>query len=248
MRAAAVVVAAWTLAQTNVAIRGTVVDAATNQPVAGASVLMMRPESVAQALLATTDLRGRFVFTGVPPGAYRLRAERDDYVRSDVTPLANIGPEGSVAGVTLTLTPTAVISGRVIDQYGDPASRVFVRASTTRLVAEARTNDLGEYRLFGLPPGAYVISAERYPGPSIRGTAVQTPTPPCPDCPGEGVARMPLSGILPSGGFIDPRALTGESYPTVYYPGTTDRSAATPVKAAAGARVEAIDLRLVVFQ
>lgn len=248
MRAVVAVVVALTLTPANVAIRGTVVDAVTHQPVSGASVLLMRPESLAEARLATTDLQGRFVFADGAPGAYRLRAERDDYLRSELTPIANIGPDGSVADVTLTLTPPAVISGRVTDQYGDPASRIFVRASTSRVVAEVRTNDLGEYRLFGLPPGEYVISAERYPGPSIRGNALQTPTAPCPDCLGEGVGRMALSIVLPTGGFIDARALTAETYPTVYYPDTTDRAAATPVKAAAGARIEAIDLRLVVVR
>jgi hypothetical protein len=51
---------------------------------------------------------------------------------------------------------------------------------------------------------------------------------------------------LATGAFIDPRALTGQVYPPVFFPGTTDRSAAGPVTVAAGARVEGIDLRLIV--
>jgi len=246
MRAVIVAIAALIQTTAPVALRGTVVDAVTKQPVAGAFVLLMRPESPAGALVVTTDSRGRFVFVDVPIAAYRLRAERDDYLRSDLTPLVNIGPGGSVADVTLTMAPTAVISGRVTDEYGEPASKIYVRASTTRVVAEARTNDLGEYRLFGLPPEAYVISAERYPGPTIQGNALQTPTPPGPDSPGEGVGRMALAPLLQTGGFIDPRALTGQSYPTVFYPGSVDPASATPVKTAAGARIEGIDLRLIV--
>ena len=57
---------------------------------------------------------------------------------------------------------------------------------------------------------------------------------------------MPLPGLLATGAFIDPRALTGQVDPTVFYPGTTDRSAAGAVKGAAGARVEGIDMRLIV--
>jgi hypothetical protein len=105
-----------------------------------------------------------------------------------------------------------------------------------------------------------VISAERYRGPSIDntpqigpggaslGSTIVTPTPPCPDCPGEGEFRQRISLMLPTGGFIDPRALTGEKYPTVFYPGTTDREAATPIKVKAGARIEAIDLTLSVVR
>jgi hypothetical protein len=229
-----------------VAAQGVVVDAASRQPVPGAAVLLMRPESLIGAQVVSTDIRGRFAFARVAPGGYRLRGERDGYLRSDLTPLLNLGGQAPPAEVTLTLTPTAVISGRVTDQFGEPISRVAVRAWTTRMAAEAQTNDLGEYRLYGLAPGVYTISAARYPGPAIRGDALQTPTPPCPDCPGEGLSRVPLSGILPAGGFIDPRALTNESYPEVYYPNTTDHGAATPIKAGPGARIEAIDLRLIV--
>ena len=227
------------------AVRGVVIDTASKQPVGGAAVLLVRPDALAQALVATTDDLGRFSFAKVAPAGYRLRAEHDDYLRGEFVSI-DVAAEGARSDVTLTLTPTAVISGRVTDQYGEPASRIVVRALTTRVVAETRTNDLGEYRLFGLPPDAYVISAERYPGPSIQGSAVQTPTPPSPDSPGEGVMRAPLSAILTSGGFIDSRALTRETSPTVFYPGTTDRSAATPIKAGPGARTDGIDLRLVV--
>ncbi len=247
---------AWVLPQAPAAVRGVVIDAATKQPIAHASVLLIRPERLSQSMFATTDDRGRFAFANAAPAAYRLRAERDGYVRGDVSAAVAVEAGSAPPDVTLTLTPTAVISGRVTDEFGDPAPRVFVRALTTRMVAEARTNDLGEYRLFDLPPGAYVISAERYTAPSIQtdmqlprgrtmpGASLVTPTAPCPDCPGEGRMSQPVSMLLAAGAFIDPRALANEASSAVYYPGTPDRSAATPVKAPAGARVDAIDLRL----
>ena len=75
---------------------------------------------------------------------------------------------------------------------------------------------------------------------------LMTPTPPCPDCPGEGVGSIGLANILSTGGFIDPRALTGQTYPAVFFPGTTDRAEAGSVKVTAGAQVDGIDMRLVV--
>lgn len=226
-------------------VQGIVVDAATRQPVPAAAVLLIRPDALAAALLATTDDGGRFTFPKVAPGDYRVRAERDGYLRSEVSSVT-VGSGAAVSDVVLTLVPTAVISGRVTDQYGEPVSRVYIRALTTRVVAETRTNDLGEYRLFNLPPDVYIVSAEPYPGPSIQGGFMQTPTPPHPDAPGEGVGRSSLTAVLDAGAFIDPRALTRETYPTVFYPGTTERKTATPLKAGPGARLDGIDLRLVV--
>jgi carboxypeptidase family protein len=233
--------------QETATLRGVVTDEVTKEPIAGASVILVRPEAIADAVVVSTDARGQFVFENVRPAMYRLLAEHDAYVRSNVDLTVDLLADRPASRLTsLTLLPSAVISGRVTDEYGEPAGRVYVRALVAGVVAEARTNDLGEYRLFGLRPGAYIISAERYQGPSIQGAVVNTPTPPCPDCPGEGAGRMPLAGLLASGAFIDPRALTGQTYPAVFFPGTTDRSAAGSVKVIAGAQVDGIDLRLVV--
>jgi len=238
-------------------IDGLVIDALTRQPVAGASVLLARSDALTNCNVVKTDERGKFAFTDLPAGSYQVRIERDNYLPFEYAVEIKEHRTSKNGGMPM-LTPEAVISGRITDQEGEPASRVFVRAyAGEKLVAEVRTNDLGDYRLFGLAPGAYVITAERYPGPSIQsstqlgsrtlpGPSLITPTPPCPDCPGEGRGIQGLSSLLSTGAFIDPRALSKERYPTVFYPGTTDRSAATPIKVAAGARVEAIDLTLVV--
>jgi hypothetical protein len=63
-----------------------------------------------------------------------------------------------------------VISGRLVDEYGDPMAGASVRVERVvfskgrrRLVgagsSSSLTNDLGRYRLFGLPPGRYLIGA-----------------------------------------------------------------------------------------
>jgi hypothetical protein len=238
---------AWFLVQPSAAVIGTVINADTNAPIAAARVLLAKTDGrLADAMLTSTDDRGRFTFTAVPLGTYRLVAEQDDYLRGEPSPPVVVTAGEPGPSVTVPLTASAVISGRVTDEFGEPAAKVYVRALTTRVVAEARTNDLGEYRLFGLAPGAYVISAERYKGPSIEGARLIIPTPPCPDCFGEGAGMPGLARILATGDYIDPRALTGQTYPVVFFPGTTERAAAGSVKVAAGARVDGIDLRLVV--
>lgn len=247
MRAIVLALAMLLQVKDQAAMTGVLTDAATNAPIAGGRVLLARVDGrLADAVVVPTDDRGRFAFSSVPPGTYRLLAERDDYLRGQPSRPVKVAAGEPVRNLTLTLTPAAVISGRVTDEFGEPAAKIYVRALTTRVAAEARTNDLGEYRLFGLEAGAYVVSAERYTAPRIEGPVLITPTPPCPDCPGEGQGGQRMATLLAAGAFIDPRALTGRTYPPVFYPDTIDRSLAGQVKVAAGARVEGIDLRLIV--
>jgi hypothetical protein len=100
--------------------------------------------------------------------------------------------------------------------------------------------------LFGLAPGAYTISAERYLAPRIDGAFYVGPTPPCPDCPGEGEFRQQTAALFKTGAYIDPRVVAGRAYPIVYFPAATDRSGATGVNARSGAVTGGIDLRLIV--
>ncbi len=62
-----------------------------------------------------------------------------------------------------------VISGRIVDEFGEPVTDAMVstmrqtwlngrrRIQTTGRIAQ--TNDLGQFRLYGLPPGEYYVSA-----------------------------------------------------------------------------------------
>jgi hypothetical protein len=246
----------------------TVVDAKTHAPVAFAQVLFARTDApLTQSIVVKTDERGQFVTTSVPPGAYRVFAEHEAFMRGAWAEVVSITAGQPVTGLSITLTPTAVIAGRITTQTGDPAVKVYVRAHrmtaagpAVEVIAEARTNNLGDYRLFGLEPGSYVVSAEPYTAPSIGvvqlppGARPATtppapsyivPTPPCPDCRGEGRGMQAMSQLLGTGAFIDPRALTGHTYPRMYFPGTMDATEAKAIAAGAGARLDNVDIRLV---
>src|SRR5947208_15375800 len=84
------------------------------------------------------------------------------------------------------MTPNGVITGHVVDEDREPVAFLQVQAMRHRysqgkkqLVAygSATTNDIGEYRIFGLPPGRYYISvsARRSYAPNPRGAAQQGP-------------------------------------------------------------------------
>ena len=254
MRWLLVIFSALLLQQDFAPIAGVVIDAVTKAPVGRARVVLVRPDGPLNAShLAIADDDGRFRFE-VPAGPYRLFADRDDYIRAEHhTPIV-LAAGQRVGDISIAIVPTGVISGRVLTEFGEPASKIFVRAlpesqvvaTFPRWVAESQTNDLGEYRLFSLPPGKYFVSALRYPGPQIDGTTYRVPTPPCPDCRGEGASMMGLVGILKTGAFIAPSALTKRSYPPVYFPGTTDMTAGQPIEVRPGAEVYGIDLTLIV--
>ena len=124
---------------------------------------------------ATTDARGRFTIASVPPGTWSLRAARTGYLGGAYeqrTPLGLDVPldvRGSEQlTVVLRLWKTVAVAGRVQDDAGEPLVGAPVRAlrpvdvaGRTRWVTMGvgRSNDKGAYRLFGLPPGTYVIAA-----------------------------------------------------------------------------------------
>jgi hypothetical protein len=264
MKLMAVILAMGLLQAKAQAPGGTVIDARTQAPLPFARVLFVKADApLAESIVVETDGQGRFSTTTLPAGTYRIVAEHDEHLRATHPAPVSI-PAATTERISIALTPTAVLAGRVFNEHGAPAAKVYVRAHRvsgsvvqTETVAEWRTNDLGEYRLFGLAPGAYGISAEPYIAPSIGtvtlpGTTTGSnepryivPTPPCPDCRGEGRSLQGLAGLLNAGAFIDPLALTGQSYPRVYFPGVVDIAEAKAVTAEPGARLEGLDIRLV---
>ena len=165
-------------------IEGRVLDAKTDAPLRKATVRLMGSREQGRRQ-ATTDAGGRFVFEGVVPGEYILAVSRTLYVdriygqkggRYSDPERIPVAPGESVRDITIRLTPTGVITGRVVDADGDPAPGLSVSAmryrhddGQRRLESNhsARTNDRGEYRLWGLPPGRYYIAATSDRGPEM---------------------------------------------------------------------------------
>jgi len=128
----------------------------------------------ALGISAITDSTGHFAFSALAPGRYNLSAERGGFVTS------NYGARGTgrtPAGIELSaghevhdlvvpIIPQGVIAGRVLDEEGEPAAGIQVQVSTKgyqngrrqlNRVTTAATNDLGEYRAWGLAPGKYYV-------------------------------------------------------------------------------------------
>jgi hypothetical protein len=126
---------------------------------------------------AMTDADGRYEIKGIPAGTYAIAATKQNYVRSAFGAERVEGPgkrmtlaDGQVLDkIDLRLVRAGVITGRVVDEFGDPVSDVAVSPmryqfmqGSRRLMQSGRggqTNDIGEYRIYGLSPGQYYVSA-----------------------------------------------------------------------------------------
>src|SRR5206468_668697 len=72
--------------------------------------------------------------------------------------------------VDFSLPRGGIITGRILDEFGEPQPEVQIAAMRRTYGAGGRrqltpagrfatTNDLGEYRIYGLAPGQYFLSA-----------------------------------------------------------------------------------------
>jgi hypothetical protein len=253
-------------------IQGVVVHAGTGQPLKGVRISFQRlaqqvpasapaglPAALGGATPVATDASGRFVVTGVDAGQYRIFAERDGFIRQE---FGQRRPAGSgtlvnvAAGQELTLSfslqPAGVISGRVFNEDNEPVSRTTVQAYTYRYTdgrrslapaGNGQTNDLGEYRIFWLPPGEYFVSvlaanatarqesradlsARQTTAPNLR-EAVMSVAGPVGEAAGQVLQLYRVGG-------------TAE----IYFPGTLDPESAATVALTAAAEVRGIDFSL----
>ncbi|HEV8346926.1 MAG TPA: carboxypeptidase-like regulatory domain-containing protein [Vicinamibacterales bacterium] len=162
-------------------VSGRVVDAESHNPIAGAHVMLI-PERNATvtapgSLETITDQNGRFVFDAVEPGRYLVNANKAGF--APITdpldmPALEIVEGRAFTGVEVPLMKGAAMTGRIVDAGGEPVSGLMVSAlklgdagtavAGMGITAQmAQTNDLGEFRLAGLPAGRYAIIA--VPGP-----------------------------------------------------------------------------------
>jgi 5-hydroxyisourate hydrolase-like protein (transthyretin family) len=159
-------------------IAGTVLSANTGEPLKKAHVVL-HPQSDGSndhPLTATTDASGHFSIEKIPAGGYGLRVDRANYLDTQYgqdqpdKPGAtlSLAPGQKMTDLLFRLHRAAVITGRVLDEDGDPVLDVFVTAVAHTTVrgkfkfrqrASEKTNDLGEYRIYGLEPGRYLLLA-----------------------------------------------------------------------------------------
>lgn len=130
-------------------IQGTVTDATTGQPIAGATVS-------AAGISAITSDDGSYALNNVPVGQQTLNASADGFVPAQIA-VTVIG--GQVLTRNIALRPqTGALSGFVINAFnGQPIAGAAVTVKGTNI--SATTGGDGSYTLTGLPAGAQTVIA-----------------------------------------------------------------------------------------
>ena len=152
-------------------ISGSIVNEG-GQPMPGVSVYVREVNPAAPGRSSSTNAEGNFRVNGLGPGLYTVTAFSPAYTTQRVDPESPPPQYRLGDTVKIQLVRGGVITGTVTNAGGEPVIGVRVRASMTRNVKgerptrtasfayiERTTDDRGIYRLFGLPPGSYLVSA-----------------------------------------------------------------------------------------
>jgi len=186
-----------------------------------------------------TDDLGRYEIRDLPAGSYTVTATKAGYVDAVFgqrrplrpgTPL-EVADGQQIKNVSFSLARGSVITGQILDEDGEPVARAAVTVMRYQYVGGRRqlvpagsdqTDDRGMYRVFGLPPGDYYVSA---------------------------VARL-LGGGLGRGLFMRARGMGGleeeESvgYAPTFYPGVTTPAEAPRLTVGLAQEMAGIDFQL----
>jgi hypothetical protein len=166
-------------------IAGIVKNATNDLPIARARVSAttdVLPEP--RVVLSGSD--GKYALTDLPAGTYTVSVTRSGFApqtystgRAIVASPIPVTAGQQAGGIDFALVPGGFITGRILDEDGTPFAGAAVDALVTLSdkgtdtlfsVSTSQTDDRGEFRLFGLAPGQYYVSAS---DPAFR--AVSTP-------------------------------------------------------------------------
>lgn len=156
-------------------LRGRVTAADSGRPVRRA-VIRVSSAAARESRTVSTDQNGRWELKDLPAGNYNVMASRTGYVslgygqsRMTAPPRAVVVADRETRdNLDIALVPGGVIVGRIVDEFGEPVSDTMVGAQRLQYTGGVRrpvpagspssSNDIGEFRLYGLQPGSYYVS------------------------------------------------------------------------------------------
>lgn len=213
-------------------IAGRVVNAKGGRPLDRTRVTIMDAKIRQNIQFVITSDDGRFEFH-VPAGKFALQGAKRGFITAaynqhDQFSTAIVTGAGIDAeNLTLRLSPNAVLTGKVLDEFGEPVRSAqiivyrenrFSGISRISRFRGATTDDQGKYEVTPLDEGTYFVSAKATPWYAVHPASVP-----------EGAANAPVQ--------VNPAL--DVSYPITYYGDTTETDSATPIPVRGGDRLEA---------
>ncbi len=224
-------------------LRGRAIAADTGAPVRRAIIRISGTDIGSKT--AMTDAEGRYEFRDLPAGRFNMSASKAGYVAvqyGQTRPFEQGKPVDLTDGQMMdkadfSMPRGSVISGRVVDEFGDPMADAMVMAMRSAWAGgrrklmptgrSATTNDLGQFRIYGLSPGDYYVSA------TVRGGAEMM------------AMEMAMASMMGGGGSGGPVGSNPSSgYAPTYFPGTPNGSEAQKIAVAAGQEAQNTDFSL----
>jgi hypothetical protein len=240
-------------------VSGRVLEAGTNQPVRRA-IVTLSGGALAIGRSAVTDDEGRFVIAQVPEGDFALSATRPGFLKAAFgasrpgRPGTPITIRGSAprSDIAISMTHGSALAGVIRDASGDLAPGMRVEAirilhlsagDRAEKLGEARADDRGEFRIFGLPAGDYVLAAT--PARVVGGMGdIGAPSEAEIDAKLTALktrSALPAPGASPPASAPAPTQEKGYSTPAVFYPGVITQAEAVFVTVGANESREGLD-------
>jgi protocatechuate 3,4-dioxygenase beta subunit len=222
-------------------LRGRVLSAETGGPVRRAQVRISSADIGSKS--AMTDAEGRYEFRDLPAGRFSMSATKAGYVTIQY---GQTRPFESGKAIDLTdgqvmdkadfsLPRGGAISGRLVDEFGDPVADALVSAMRSawsggrrRLQPTGRTaqtNDLGQFRIYGLSPGDYYVNATFRSGDMAA-------------------MEIAMSAVTGAGAGGPTGSNPNSGYAPTYFPGTPNGSEAQKISLAVGQEAQNTDFAL----
>ena len=219
-------------------IAGNVVSSTSGAPLSRTLVTIASVEDRSATTSLITGDDGAFAFTNLAAGKYSLAGARRGFIQSFFNQHENYataivtGAAADSEHLVFRLTPQAVLTGRVLDEAGDPVRKASVSlyredrnmgVGLTHRIAGVRTNDRGIYEFAELPAGIYFLSSYAKPWYALHPRSFPKPD-----------------------GTVDTPAVAHSfdvTYATTYYPDALDSDEATPIPLRGGEHLS-VDMHL----
>jgi hypothetical protein len=213
-------------------IAGIVVNAKAGNPLGRCRVTITDAKNRQSVQSLVTGDDGRFEFH-VPAGKYSLGGAKRGFIgalynqHEQFSTAIVTGADLETENLVLRLAPSAVLTGKVLDEFGDPVRNAQVtvyREDRSQGVSRinhfrfASTDDQGRYEATRLDEGTYFVSAKAEPWYAVH-----------------PASTAGNAGILPS--QVD--SSLDVAYPNTYYGDATEASDATPIPVRGGDHLEA---------